>query len=106
MNRNDKALALWLAEQQRMSGQQPGPSLHLHNHYYQYPHPIQQPQPVQTPSLPEESRYAAARERSERMHPLTLAFSVLVFSLSLAIPLAILGAILQPQPEYHYHQRW
>ena len=23
-----------------------------------------------------------------------------------AIPLAILGAILQPQPEYHYHQCW
>jgi hypothetical protein len=109
MKPDNAALARWLAEQQRQQGIIPsstGSQLHLHQHHYYFPHPIQQPQPVQTPSLPDESRYAATKERSERMHPLTLALSVLVFSLALAIPLAILGTILQPQPEYHYHQRW
>lgn len=87
-----EALAIWLAQQQQQSylaqqQTQPG-ELHLHQHNHAAPAP------------------APEQRQTMKMHPLFAATYLLFISVALALPLALIAAIVEAgnQPEIIYQQ--
>ena len=87
------ALAIWLVEQQQASRkahpQQPPGELHLHHHAAPAPPPV-----------------ADAQPQTVRLHPLITATYMLLLSLAISLPLAMLAAILDAgtRPAVQYVQ--
>ncbi len=97
---SDRALALWLAQQQQASQlaqQQSATELHLHNHHHAAPvAPITPAAPI-TPEPQSETR----------LHPLVVAATLLLLSVSISLPLAMFAAVVEAVrgPEVHYVPR-
>lgn len=95
-DQQNRALVLWLAEQQqasRLAQQQAPGELHLHQHHHAAP----APPPVAEP----EPEY-----RTIRLHPLILATYILFISVAMALPLAMIAAIIEAgnRPSVQYVQ--
>lgn len=95
MKDQNRALVLWLAEQQqasRLAQQQAPGELHLHQHHHAAPAlPVAEPEP---------------EYRTIRLHPLFLATYILFISVAMALPLAMIAAIIEAgnRPSVQYVQ--
>lgn len=96
MKDQSDALVQWIAEQQRansLSPKHPAPELHLHQHHYPAP-----PEPRRAVPPPHD-------DYTVRVPPLVAATYMLFLSVALALPLALIGAIVNgDRPSVHYIQ--